>query len=43
MAGVYRGGRSTLAVVRQNIVEVLYLMLDWKMDWNCGMDYGIFS
>ena len=39
-------GGSTLALVRQNIVEALYSMLDWKMEWNggmdCGMDYGFY-
>ena len=41
-----RGGGSTSALVRQNIVRYTS-MLDWKMDWyggiDYGMDYGIYS
>jgi len=32
-------GGSTLALVGQNIVVVLYPILVWKMNWNGGMDY----
>jgi len=38
-----RGGGSTLAFgqtkYRGSVIATS--MLDWKMDWNCGMDYGI--
>ena len=35
-----RGGGSTLALVRQNIVRYTS-MLDWKKDWYGGIDYGM--
>ena len=35
-----RGGGSTSALVRQNIVRYTS-MLDWKMDWYGGIDYGM--
>ena len=33
-----RGGGSTQALVRQSIVERYTSMLDWKMDWNGGLE-----
>jgi len=33
---INRGGGSTLALVRQN-TAIATSMLDWKMDWNCGI------
>ena len=45
---MHRGGGSTLALVRQNIVEVLYLYAGLENGLVCsgidyGMDYGVYS